>query len=147
MNNININQLLNQYVADTAVFVIKLHNIHWNVVGEQFIKIHDYTERLYDHFFKTYDNFAEVLKIKGQSVYGSMKEYLKITTIQELESKDFRIKEALVIIKEDLEMLNRTTKVLRDLAHTDGDITCTLLAEEEIQFIDKELWFIRSMLQ
>ena len=147
MSNINIAQLLNQYVADTAVFLIKLHNIHWNIVGDEFMKMHKYTEDLYNHYFETYDSFAEVLKIKGEKVYGAMKDYLKVATIHELGTDDLYVKEALNMIADDLEMLRRTSIMLRDIAHTIGDITCTLLAEDEIQFLDKELWFIRSMLK
>lgn len=148
MKDINIKELLNQYVADVAVMYIKLHNIHWNIVGDEFMKMHRYTEELYDHFSEVYDNFAEVLKMRGEAVVGSMAGYLTIATIQERKTNDdLYIKEALSVIYEDLEMLNRTLKMLREIAHAQGDITCTLLAEDEVQFLEKELWFIRSMLK
>jgi starvation-inducible DNA-binding protein len=146
MNTININQLLNQYVADSMLLVVKLHNIHWNVVGNHFMKIHNYTEELYNRFFETYDGFAEVLKIKGETVLGSVADYARIATIQELDTDVIREKEALQIIFEDLEMMNRTAKMLRNLGHEQGDISCTLLAENEIQFLEKQLWFVKSML-
>jgi starvation-inducible DNA-binding protein len=146
MNTININQLLNQYVADSMLLVVKLHNIHWNVVGNHFMKIHNYTEELYNRFFETYDGFAEVLKIKGEPVLGSVSDYARVGTIKELGNDVIREKEALQIIFEDLEMMNRTATMLRHLGHEQGDISCTLLAENEIQFLEKQLWFIKSML-
>lgn len=144
---INITTLLNQYVADAAVFMVKLHNIHWNIVGDEFMKMHKFTEELYTKFFDSYDDFAEILKIKGQFVYGSMKDYLKVTTIKELGIEDIRVKEGLNYILYDLDMLNKTAKTLRDLAHSEGDVSCALLAEDQIIFIEKQTWFIRSMLK
>ena len=36
------------YLANLAVLFVKLHNVHWNVVGSQFLRIHTFTEELYD---------------------------------------------------------------------------------------------------
>jgi starvation-inducible DNA-binding protein len=146
MTKININYLLNRYVADTAVFIVKLHNIHWNIVGDHFLRIHNYTQDLYNHFFESYDSFAEVLKIKGESVFGSMADYLKVASIQELGTNSLKTKESLNIILSDMDLLLMTLKTLRELAHSSGDITCTVLSEDEIRFIEKEMWFIKSML-
>jgi starvation-inducible DNA-binding protein len=147
MNNLNINHLLNQYVADSLLFVVKLHSIHWNIVGRHFMKIHDFTEELYTRFFKTYDDFAEVLKIKGEPVYGSVNDYLKVGTIKELRIESITEEESLRVIMEDLDMLNLTAKTLRDLGHAEGDVSCTMLAEAEVQFLEKQLWFIKAMLK
>lgn len=147
MNKINIDHLLNQYVADTAVIFIKLHNIHWNIVGKDFLELHNYTEELYSHFFKSYDDFAEVLKIKNQNVYGSMSEYLKVATVKELQTKNLTAKEALSIIKEDFNMLLITLVTMRNLAHKENDIATTLIAEEEIKFLNKHIWFIATLLK
>jgi starvation-inducible DNA-binding protein len=147
MNKIDISKLLNQYVADTAVIFIKLHNIHWNIVGEDFMRLHEYTEELYQHFFNSYDGFAEALRITNQKVYGSMKDYLQVATIKELGINEIRGPEALDIILNDFEMLLITVKTLRNLSHTLNDITTTLMAEEEISFLEKNIWFITTMLK
>ena len=34
----------NQYLADLAVMTFKLHNLHWNVTGSQFVPVHEFTE-------------------------------------------------------------------------------------------------------
>ena len=36
----------NQYLANLAVVTFKLHNVHWNTVGTQFVRVHEYTEEL-----------------------------------------------------------------------------------------------------
>lgn len=144
MNKININGLINQYVADCMVMVVKLHNLHWNTVGLDFLHIHNYTEELYNRFFETYDSFAEVLKIKGEYPFGSMTDYLKVSTLQELQNNKYTIPETINIILEDLDMMLMTAKQLRLLAKEEGDLSCLLLAEDEIQFLEKEKWLLSA---
>ena len=33
---------LNTYLANLAVINIKIHNLHWNVVGSQFVAVHEF---------------------------------------------------------------------------------------------------------
>jgi starvation-inducible DNA-binding protein len=53
------------YLSNLAVLFVKLHNVHWNVVGNQFLRIHTFTEELYDQIFEDFDEVAELLKTKG----------------------------------------------------------------------------------
>ena len=69
---------MNQYIANLSVLNVKLHNLHWNVVGEQFMPIHQFTEGLYDVYFKLFDDVAEMLKIRGEYPAASLKTYLEI---------------------------------------------------------------------
>jgi starvation-inducible DNA-binding protein len=144
MKKIDINLLINQYIADLAIFIIKLHNLHWNTVGRHFMEIHEYTEELYTRFFITYDEFAELLKSKNQQVFGSMSDYLKISTLKEVTETEFTDSTSLDIIKKDLEMLLMTVNSLRTLSQDTGDFTCAMLADQEIQYIQKQLWLINA---
>jgi starvation-inducible DNA-binding protein len=146
MKTIGLKELLNQYVADTAVFIIKLHNIHWNILGDEFMKMHKYTEELYNRFFETYDEFAELLKMAGETVYGSMRDYLRVATIKELETNDMAVKEGMEYILEDLSMLRLTVSQIREIAHRDSEYSVSLVAEDEIRYLDKEIWLLKAML-
>ena len=48
-------QAVNQYIANLAIWNIKLHNFHFNVVGSQFVPAHKYLEEVYDVAFDYYD--------------------------------------------------------------------------------------------
>ena len=54
---------VNAYLANIGVSYIKLHNLHWNVVGSQFKAAHEYLETLYDALADVLDAIAELLKI------------------------------------------------------------------------------------
>jgi starvation-inducible DNA-binding protein len=146
MKTIGLKELINQYVADTAIFVIKLHNIHWNIIGDEFMKIHKYTEDLYNRFFESYDEFAELLKMAGEPVYGSMKDYLQVATIKELGIEDLTVKDGMQYILYDLEMLRLTVAQIRHIAHGTQEYSVALVAEDEIRYLDKEIWMLKAML-
>ena len=95
----------NNYIANIGVMIFKLHNIHWNVEGPQFVAVHEFTESLYNEIFEYYDAVAEHMKIYSASPDVKMADYLKNTSIKEIDAKKFDIKEALGIVKEDLEEL------------------------------------------
>ena len=62
-NDANLNNAINVYIANIGVGYIKLHNLHWNVIGPQFKAVHEYLESLYDAFADVLDETAELLKM------------------------------------------------------------------------------------
>ena len=86
---------LNTYVANLMVWTVKLHNIHWNVVGPIFKPVHEYTEALYDQCFEAYDEVAEIQKMRGATPLSTMKDYLEAATIEEVSPRAFSCCEAL----------------------------------------------------
>jgi DNA-binding ferritin-like protein len=73
-----------------------------------------------------------------------MSDYLKISTLKEVTETEFTDSESLNIIKKDLEMLLMTVNNLRKISQETGDFTCAMLADQEIQYIQKQLWFINA---
>lgn len=140
-------QLMQQLLADLAVLNVKLHNIHWNVVGPRFVAIHEYTERLYDGINSDYDALAERLKMLGEFPSATLKDYLANAAIQERSSTTITDMEALHVINEDLMYLRDEYRRVHDAANEENDFVTVGLVEEEITELEKELWFIRSTLQ
>ena len=138
---------LDIYVANLAVNYIKLHNLHWNVVGRAFKQVHEYLESLYDETTESLDAVAEYQKMVGEYPKASLEEYLKITTIKELESKDYSIEDALKIAVEDQKLLRKLATEIRNEADEKGDFTLVALMEGEVAAQNKRIWFIESMLK
>lgn len=138
-------ELLNKYLSNLAVLLIKLHNLHWNVVGQQFMSIHNFTESQYDTYFVYYDDVAEALKMQGQRPLVKMKDYLAVASIQEAEDKDFSPCEVLSIIKADMEEMNQLAKEIRAIASEEDDFAVANMMEDHISATVKQLWFIDSM--
>lgn len=138
-------ELLNRYLSNLAVLIVKLHNLHWNVIGQQFMPVHTFTEQQYDFCFEAYDSVAEILKMQGKRPLVRMKDYLAVATVEELEDKDFTTEEVLAIVKEDMESMNLLAKEIRTVAGEEDDFAVVNMMEEHIQANVKQLWFIDSM--
>ena len=137
---------VNVYIANIGLGYIKLHNLHWNVVGSQFKAVHEYLESLYDSFADVLDEGAEILKMCGEQPVASLKEYLALATISELPDGVVDQKKALQTTLADLETLRDQAASIRALADKDDVFGVTNLMEDHIQNYAKQIWFLRSML-
>ncbi|HHT50579.1 MAG TPA: DNA starvation/stationary phase protection protein [Eubacteriaceae bacterium] len=137
---------LNVYLSNLAVLNVNLHNIHWNVVGKQFFRVHEFTESLYDDFFEQYDAVAELLKMKGENPLVKMTDYVANATIKELDKEKFSCRESLDLVLEYLtEMRNLATNI-RNLADEDGDFEVVAMFEDYVGEYSKNIWFVKAML-
>ena len=136
---------VNGYIANIAVSYIKLHNLHWNVIGPDFKPVHEYLETLYDAMAEVLDESAELLKINGQVPLASMQDYLKVAIVKELESKDYSTKEALAIVLADMQLLKAQASELRALANEQDQFDIANLAEDNLANYNKTIWFLSVM--
>ena len=139
--------LSNAYLANIGVAYIKLHNLHWNVVGSQFKAVHEYLESLYDALADVLDEVAELLKMAGKMPVGSLKGYLALASIEELEDKDVGVKESLSIVLSDLELLKAQAEALRAAADAEDYYPIANAMEAHLSNYSKNIWFVRSMLK
>jgi starvation-inducible DNA-binding protein len=139
--------LLNQYIADLHVFNVKLHQLHWNVIGLQFVTVHKYTEELYENAFEKFDEAAEALKMQGESPLSKISDYLKISQIEELDSEDFSVDFVLKEVKKDLTYMKELVSQIRSAASEADDFEVVNIAEDHISYYSKQLWFLSAMTQ
>lgn len=140
-------KLLQRYLSNLAVITVKLHNIHWNVVGRNFMRIHNFTEELYDQAFEDYDEVAELLKTKNEMPLSTMAEYLENATIKEVKAKDFSIIESLETVKNDLESMKALATDIRNTADEEGDFETVAMFEDYVTYYSKNIWFVNAMLK
>ena len=136
---------LNTYLANLAVWNVKLHNLHWNVVGKLFVSLHEYTESRYDAAFEAFDEVAEVLKMRGQMPLSTMKDYLAVATIQEVPAQEYSCREVVEMVQSDMQLMLALAKEIRDEAAQSDDFQVQSLFEGYMADFTKQLWFIRAM--
>ncbi len=139
--------LLQKYLSNLAVLNVKFHNIHWNVVGEHFFKIHDFTEEAYDKLFEEFDEVAELLKMKDVMPLSTIAEYLENSSIEEIKAKDFTAKESLEEVKNDLELMKNLAVEIRNTADEEGDFETVAMFEDYVANYSKNIWFVKSLLK
>jgi starvation-inducible DNA-binding protein len=141
-----LSEKLNNYLANTAVMYIKLHNLHWNVFGPQFKAVHEYLEELYDAFTENMDAIAELIRMHEEYPAASVADYLKISDIKELPSEKVEVKEALSIVLEDIKAFDKEAKDIRSTADEDDVFDVVAMMEDHCADYQKTIWFISSML-
>ena len=136
---------LNTYLANLAVWNVKLHNLHWNVTGHYFKPLHEMTESIYDEVFEAFDAVAEILKMKGEMPLTTMSDYLAAATLKEVAAKDFTAHEVVVMIEEDMKLMNALALEIRNDAAQSDDFEVQSMFEGYVAGFSKQLWFIRAM--
>ena len=138
---------LNKYLSNLAVWNVKLHNLHWNVVGHAFVQIHEFSEKLYDEVFEQFDAVAEIQKMQNRQPLVKMSEYLQNASIQELDAKEFSAIEVLKIIEADMKEMSSLAREIRDEAEKEDNFQVANMFEDYISSFSKNLWFISAMLK
>ena len=138
---------VNGYLANVGVSYIKLHNLHWNVVGPEFKAVHEYLETLYDGFADVLDAVAELLKMEGEMPLSSLREFLEAASIKELEARDFSVKESLEIVLADMIEMKALAESIRKDADEEDHYALVAMMEGDLENYNKTIWFLRSMLK
>ncbi len=137
----------NVLIADLLVGYVKLHNIHFNVVGNGFKEAHEYFEHLYDDVHDFYDEVAERVRMDGDIPVASVKKYLELTTIKDAEDKEHSIEEAYKIALDLYKSFKNSVHELRNEADEKGDYAWVGLMEDIADNLDKEIWMMESFLK
>ena len=74
---------LNILLADEHILYVKTRNYHWNVEGSNFMEMHKFYEGQYEQLSETIDEIAERTRAVGQYSEGRLKDFLKITNLEE----------------------------------------------------------------
>lgn len=138
---------LNKYLANLGVEYIKLHNLHWNVVGINFKAIHEYLEGLYDGVSASLDSLAELLKMHDEVPAASLKEYLALSSLEELPSVELKGKDVLEIVLKDFNEFKQLAESIRALADEEDVYDVVSAMEADLEQFNKSIWFIKAMLK
>ncbi len=104
LDTIEITQGLNQLLANYHVHYQKLRNFHWNVKGNDFFKLHEKFEELYDEARLRIDEIAERIRVFGQTPMSTMGEYIENAEIKEIR-KELVAREMVVEVLFDIRIL------------------------------------------
>lgn len=76
-------ELLNRVVADSYLLLIKTKKYHWDVVGPQFLTLHQLWEEHYEALTENIDSCAERIRTLGGFPVGTAEGFLKLASIKE----------------------------------------------------------------
>ncbi len=135
---------MDKLLANLNVLYVKLHNYHYNVIGADFKSTHVMLEEEYNQMHEWIDQVAEQIKKDGNYPLGSLKDYLAISTIEEIESKDYRSTEIFVQLHQDYKELEGNISELLEREHSvAAEDLLTGMADE----LATKLWFFEATIK
>jgi starvation-inducible DNA-binding protein len=146
MKSNNLIETLNKNLSNLQVLYVKLHNYHWNVKGMNFKSIHEMTEAFYDYFTEQYDEVAERIIQLGGKPFATLQDYLKNAVIKEEVKNEFDAKYIFNSILSDFELLNKEFVKISKLAGEAEDTTTATIADENVKWLEKQIWMIKASL-
>ena len=139
----NLEQTLNEFLADLNVFYRKLQNYHWNAQGKDFFRTHEKLEELYNEINESIDEIAEHILILGGQPLGTLKDYLATSTIQEAENKKVKSDEIYSNLITDFETLLKKSTEIKEEADKENDYATSALIDDYILSYGKHLWMLK----
>lgn len=133
--------LLNREVANFGVLYTKLHNYHWFVKGNQFYRLHEVFEELYDEVTEHFDEVAERILMLGGKPVATLKEFLEIATIKEATGNETNTEMVQAIIN-DFELLIKEFTEIMEIA---DEVTVDLLLGIQAS-LEKHIWMLKTTL-
>lgn len=146
-NNVDLSDILNEYLANLKVLNNNLYNLHFNVVGGGFFGIHAKLQEYYEKVALMYDEVAERIKMLGKYPITSLYEFENTSTIKSMKSQDYTIKQTLEIVTNDFNFMLDFSKAIYTYANEMDDIYTADLMTDYIKFFEKQLWMLRSSLK
>lgn len=135
---------LEKILADTFVLYVKTLHCHWNVVGRDFAELHAFFQAQYEGLATDVDEIAERIRTLGFKAPGSMKSFLHISHLKELDHDldEVGMIKALLADREAL-----VSHIRKDLDLIDeADAGTKALLEGLMAGHEKIAWMLRSHL-
>lgn len=139
--------LLARLLADQHVLYIKTRNFHWNVTGPFFGPLHALFEAQYSAQAETIDEIAERLRALGGVAPGSMKEFLKLSRLDEQPGGTLESSKMLAILLTDHETVIRQLRADIETADKAGDAGTNDFLVGILEAHEKTAWMLRAHLE
>lgn len=140
-------EILNEYICNLKVLNNNLYNLHFNVVGENFIELHKKIEEYYNEIALMYDKIAERIKMMGGYPTTSLTKIEEISSMKSMNSKDYNQKQVLEILNNDFSFLKDYTKDLIEYFEKKKDYYTINILNDNLNYIYKNLWMIKTSLK
>lgn len=141
----NLEQMMNQQIANWNVLYTKLHRFHWYVKGPSFFTLHPKFEELYNEAALTIDELAErLLSIGGQPV-ATMKQYLEYANIEE-NNHETTAEEMVQTLVNDYSLILEESKLAIELAEEANDEVTADKFLALTETLGTHIWMLRAFL-
>ena len=140
-----VNEELQSLLADFQIYYTNLRGFHWNVVGQQFYRLHNEFEELYDEVADQIDEIAERILMLGGTPKHKFSDYLKVSEVKE-SGVVTDGKEAVQLVLDYLKVLIAKERNILEVADEGNDEGTIDLIAGYIPGQEKTVWMLTAYL-
>ena len=137
---------LNVLLADYHMYYQNLRNFHWNILGENFFELHNKFEGLYNDAKIKIDEIAERILTLGYHPTSTYSDYLKISTIDEAESRLTDKEMVKCILTNHKILIEQFARVNEKAAKIKDEGTIDLIGAY-IRELEKNSWMLNAFIK
>ncbi|MBD8009968.1 MULTISPECIES: Dps family protein [Acinetobacter] len=137
---------LSRLLADSYTLYLMTHNFHWNVTGPQFNSLHNMFMTQYTEQWNALDIIAERIRALGFAAPGTYKQFVKLTSIQEVEGVP-TADEMLRLLVDAHETVARTARSIFSTIEEANDQPTADILTQRLEVHEKTAWMLRSSLE
>jgi starvation-inducible DNA-binding protein len=142
-----LQEILNEQLANWTVAYVKLHHFHWYVKGPHFPVLHVKFEELYNMAALKLDELAERMLAVGLEPASTMKECLALTTLKEGGKAGESESDMLATLVGDFSAMVEGLQKAAELAETEFEDGATAdLLYGQIEDLQKQIWMLKATL-
>ncbi len=145
-NRMQIAQGLSVLLADSYTLYLMTHNFHWNVTGPHFNTLHTMFMAQYTEQWNALDLIAERIRSLGHHAPGTYKEFVRLSSITELEGTPKAMEMVRYLVKAQ-EATAKTARHLFGFVSEVNDQPTADLLTQRLQVHEKTAWMLRSLLE
>ena len=136
---------LAKVLSDSFLLYLKTHNFHWNVVGPQFLAIHQMLEEQYRDLWNSIDDIAERIRALDALAPGTTTKLREMSEIRESNEVP-AARDMLRELVADNETVARTMRAGLSTAQAAGDEATAGLLTDRLTYHEKQVWMMKSLL-
>jgi len=137
---------LNELLANYHIHYQKVRGCHWNVKGSNFFTLHLKFEELYTVALTTIDELAERILTLGKPPYSTFADYIKESSIKEINTIGLKDTAMVKAIVEDMAALIKMEREILEITADAGDDGTNDMINRFMQFKEKNTWMLRSFI-
>jgi len=146
-NGKTIASILNVLLSDESLLYIKTRNYHWSYEGDNFMEMHKFYEGQYVELEAIIDEVAERIRMLGHYPEGRMKDFLRLTRLQEQEYTTVQAEQVKNLLTDHESIIINIRKVINAINDTYKDAGTADFITGLMEKHEKMAWMLRSYLK
>ncbi len=138
---------LHTLLSDFVVCYHKIQNFHWYARGENFYTIHEKLDELYSSLLECVDDIAESMLMLELQPVASLREYLDMASIKEVEDGAKSQEQIMSQLLADFEHLKAEVLVIKMQADDEQIFLVSALMDGYLAQLSKNIWMIKVSLK